>query len=91
MGAMAESDPPRLADMLSSSAWWPALQPPERERVLGETEERRVSGGSVVMRKGETVDAWTGEIDGLVKIISRLRRSSDTRSRLIAALRRLNV
>jgi CRP/FNR family transcriptional regulator, cyclic AMP receptor protein len=68
MGVMAELDPPRLADMLASSAWWLALQPAEREQVLGETEERRYGGGAVVMRKGETVDAWTGVIDGLVKI-----------------------
>ncbi len=44
------------------------MTPPERERVLAEIEERRFSGGSVVMRKGELVDAWTGVIDGLVKI-----------------------
>ena len=36
--------------------------------MLAEVEERRYSGGSVVMRKGELVDAWTGVIDGLVKI-----------------------
>jgi CRP-like cAMP-binding protein len=68
MDAMAELDPPRLADMLTSSAWWPALQPTEREKVLRETEERRYRGGSVVLRKGETVDAWIGVIEGLVKI-----------------------
>lgn len=65
---MAEPDPLRLADMLAASAWWHALLPPERERVLAEVEERRYGGGSVVMRKGELVDAWTGVIDGLVKI-----------------------
>jgi CRP/FNR family cyclic AMP-dependent transcriptional regulator len=65
---MAEPDPLRLADMLAASAWWPALQPAERERMLAEVEERRYSGGSVVMRKGELVDAWTGVVDGLVKI-----------------------
>jgi CRP-like cAMP-binding protein len=65
---MAEPDPLRLADMLAAGAWWPALQAPERERVLAEIEERRFSGGSVVMRKGELVDAWTGVIEGLVKI-----------------------
>jgi hypothetical protein len=47
---MAEPDPLRLADMLAAGAWWPALQPAERERVLAEFEERRFSGGSVVMR-----------------------------------------
>lgn len=54
--------------MLSASAWWPALDPVDRERTLAETEERRYSGGSVIMRKGEVVDAWTGVIEGLVKI-----------------------
>ena len=38
--------------------------------VTAEAEERRFTGGSVVMRKGEVVDAWTGVIDGLVKINS---------------------
>jgi CRP-like cAMP-binding protein len=65
---MAEPDPPRIADMLAASAWWPALDAAERERTLAEIEERRYGGGSVVMRKGEVVDAWTGVIDGLVKI-----------------------
>ncbi len=65
---MAEPDPPRIADMLAASAWWPALAAPDRERALAEIEERRYSGGSVVMRKGEVVDAWSGVIDGLVKI-----------------------
>ena len=65
---MAEPDPPRIADLLAASAWWPALAAPDRERTLTEIEERRYSGGSVVMRKGEVVDAWTGVIDGLVKI-----------------------
>lgn len=54
--------------MLSTSAWWPALDPVDRERTLAETEERRYSGGSVIMRKGELVDAWTGILEGLVKI-----------------------
>ena len=65
---MSEPDPLRLSDMLAAGAWWQALQPLERERVLAEVEERRFSGGSVVMRKGELVDAWTGVIEGLVKI-----------------------
>ena len=65
---MAEPDPPRIADVLSASAWWPALDAADRERTLAEIEERRYSGGTVVMRKGEVVDAWTGVIDGLVKI-----------------------
>ena len=67
---MAENDPPRLLDMMSTSAWWPGLRPGEQERVAREVEERRFPGGTVVMRKGEVVEAWTGVIDGLVKMSS---------------------
>lgn len=67
---MAESDPPRLVDLLTGSAWWPGLGAAQRARSLAEVEERRFPGGSVVMRKGESVDAWTGVIDGLVKMSS---------------------
>ena len=65
---MAEQDPPRLADMMTTSAWWPDLTEDQRQRVLAEVEERRYTGGSVVMRKGEMVEAWTGVIEGLIKI-----------------------
>ena len=65
---MAEQDPPRLADMMTTSAWWPHLTEDQRRRVLAEVEERRYTGGSVVMRKGEMVEAWTGVIEGLIKI-----------------------
>ena len=65
---MAEPDPLQLTDMLAASAWWPQLAPDDQRRTLAETEERRYTGGTVVMRKGEVVDAWIGVIDGLVKI-----------------------
>jgi CRP-like cAMP-binding protein len=65
---MAELDPIALNRMLAASAWWPALEAAARERTLAEVEERRYSGGSVVMRKGEVVEAWTGVLHGLVKI-----------------------
>jgi CRP-like cAMP-binding protein len=65
---MAEPDPLQLADMLAASAWWPQLVSEEQRTTLAETEERRYTGGTVVMRKGEVVDAWIGVIDGLVKI-----------------------
>jgi CRP/FNR family transcriptional regulator, cyclic AMP receptor protein len=67
---MADSDAVRLQHLLASSAWWSGLDEAQRARVGRETEERRYSGGSVVIRKGETVDAWTGIIDGLVKMSS---------------------
>lgn len=65
---MAELDPPRLDDMMAASAWWPQLTDAQRRRVLAEVEERRYSGGSVVMRKGEMVEGWTGVVEGLIKI-----------------------
>lgn len=67
---MADLEPPRLADMLAASAWWPGLDDAQRRRAASEIEERRFSGGTVVMRRGETVDAWTGVIEGLVKMSS---------------------
>jgi CRP-like cAMP-binding protein len=62
------SEPAGLHDTLRRASWWPRLAPAHQERVLREVEERRYSGGTVVMRKGESVDAWTGVIEGLVKI-----------------------
>ena len=69
---MSEIDPhpARLVDMLAASAWWSGLDAAQQRRVAAEVEERRFPGGSVVMRKGETVDAWTGVIEGLVKMSS---------------------
>jgi len=65
---MSEQDPPRLADMMATSAWWQDITDDQRRRIMAEVEERRYSGGSVVMRKGEMVEAWTGVIEGLVKV-----------------------
>lgn len=62
------SEPAGLHDTLRRAAWWPGLAAVQQERVLREVEERRYSGGTVVMRKGEAVEAWTGVIEGLVKI-----------------------
>ena len=69
---MSELDPQPLAlvDMLGASAWWPGLEPGQRRRVGAEVEERRFQGGTVVMRRGEVVEAWTGVIEGLVKMSS---------------------
>lgn len=62
------SEPAGLHDTLRRAAWWSGLAAVQQERVLREVEERRYSGGTVVMRKGESVEAWTGVIEGLVKI-----------------------
>jgi len=69
---MSELDPPSslLVGMLAASVWWPGLDDAQRRRVMVEVEERRFPGGTVVMRRGETVDAWTGVIEGLVKMSS---------------------
>lgn len=69
---MSEIDPhpAQLVDMLVASAWWSGLDATQHRRVTAEVEERRFPGGSVVMRRGETVDAWTGVIEGLVKMSS---------------------
>lgn len=57
-----------IRGFLASASWWALLEEEHRERVQRETEERRYTGGSVVMRKGEMVQAWIGVIEGLVKI-----------------------
>lgn len=69
---MSELDAPssQLVGMLAASVWWPGLDDAQRRRVTVEVEERRFPGGTVVMRRGETVDAWTGVIEGLVKMSS---------------------
>jgi CRP-like cAMP-binding protein len=56
--------------MLAASAGWPGLDDAQQRRAASEIEERRFSGGTVVMRRGETVEAWTGVIEGLVKMSS---------------------
>src|SRR4029434_9032035 len=69
---MSELDPQplQLVDMLAASAWWTGLDLGQRKRVTAEVEERRFPGGTVVMRRGEIVEAWTGVIEGLVKMSS---------------------
>jgi CRP/FNR family transcriptional regulator, cyclic AMP receptor protein len=57
-----------LQESLRSSVFWALLSDAEKKRVAGEVEERRFSGGQVVVRKGETTDAWLGVVEGLVKI-----------------------
>jgi CRP/FNR family transcriptional regulator, cyclic AMP receptor protein len=57
-----------LMDMLRSSLWAPLLTPEQFERVASEMNELRVPLGAFVCRKGEPVTAWTGVIEGLVKL-----------------------
>jgi CRP-like cAMP-binding protein len=58
----------KLKQTLERTAWFGQLTAQEQTLVLQRSELRSYSGGSVIMRKGELVDAWTGVVDGLVKI-----------------------
>jgi len=57
-----------LAEMLGAAPWFGALPPALGQRVLTETPVRQAAAGSLVCRKGESVDHWIGVVDGLVKM-----------------------
>jgi CRP/FNR family transcriptional regulator, cyclic AMP receptor protein len=57
-----------LTEMLRSSLWAPVLTPEQFARVISEVTELRVPLGAFVCRRGEPVTAWTGVIEGLVKL-----------------------
>jgi CRP-like cAMP-binding protein len=62
-----------LGEVESKSAlltWVGLLDDDQQGRVAADLAEREFPGGTVVCRKGDPVDAWTGVIDGLVKISS---------------------
>lgn len=59
---------PTLSDVLHQAIWAKYLTPEQMERVVADTTEQCVPKGGYVCRKGETVDAWLGVIDGLVKM-----------------------
>jgi CRP/FNR family transcriptional regulator, cyclic AMP receptor protein len=59
-----------LDQMFERSRWAEQLDASQRERVRSETVVREVAANGLVCRKGETVEAWVGVIDGLVKISS---------------------
>jgi CRP-like cAMP-binding protein len=56
--------------MFERSRWAEQLDASQRERVRSETVVREVAANGLVCRKGETVEAWVGVIEGLVKISS---------------------
>ena len=60
--------PRTLADMLGAAPWFAALPPGLRARVAAETAVRQAPAGSLVCRKGETVEHWVGVVVGLVKM-----------------------
>jgi CRP/FNR family transcriptional regulator, cyclic AMP receptor protein len=55
-------------DLLRQTIWARGLTPEQMARVEADTVEQYVAKGGYVCRKGETVDAWLGVIDGLVKM-----------------------
>ena len=59
-----------LTPVLAATPWGKTLSESELAAVASETTERSVAAGGYVCRKGETVDAWIGVLDGLVKMSS---------------------
>lgn len=54
--------------MLGAAPWAGTLPAALRQRVLTETVVRQAPAGSLVCRKGESVEHWIGVVDGLVKM-----------------------
>jgi CRP-like cAMP-binding protein len=59
-----------LAAMLRASPWARALAPTDLARVESDTAIRICPPGTLVCRKGETVEAWIGVVEGLVKMVN---------------------
>jgi len=57
-----------LAEMLGAAPWFGALPSALGQRVATETLVRQAAAGSLVCRKGESVEHWIGVVDGLVKM-----------------------
>jgi CRP-like cAMP-binding protein len=57
-----------LADMLRNAPWARELTSEQRARVESDTIVRPCPEGSLVCRKGESVEHWIGVVDGLVKM-----------------------
>jgi CRP/FNR family cyclic AMP-dependent transcriptional regulator len=57
-----------FTEALRKTIWAQVLTPEQMARVEADTIEQFVPKGAFVCRKGETVDAWIGVIDGLVKM-----------------------
>jgi len=54
--------------MLGAAPWAGTLPAALRQRILTETIVRQAPAGSLVCRKGESVEHWIGVVDGLVKM-----------------------
>jgi CRP-like cAMP-binding protein len=57
-----------LTEMLGAAPWFGALPSALRQRVVAEALVRQAAAGSLVCRKGESVEHWIGVVDGLVKM-----------------------
>jgi CRP-like cAMP-binding protein len=61
---------PSLLPVLQAAPWGKTLGAAELENLVADIVEKTVPSGGYVCRKGETVDAWIGVVDGLVKMSS---------------------
>ncbi len=52
----------------TSAAWFPLLEPDERERVLRDVNSTPYAPGAMIERKGEPATSWLGVSSGLVKV-----------------------
>lgn len=52
----------------TATAWFPVLEPDERERVLRDIISADYPPGAMIERKGERATAWLGVLSGLVKV-----------------------
>jgi CRP-like cAMP-binding protein len=60
--------PRSLSDLLAESAWFPRLDPAERNRVLSEIVVRSYPPGSYVTHEEDPPAYWYGLVDGFLKI-----------------------
>ena len=58
---------PTIADLLTTSAWFPALNDAAQHRVLDDLREADVPQGGALCRRGDTPVHWYGAIEGLLK------------------------
>jgi CRP/FNR family transcriptional regulator, cyclic AMP receptor protein len=60
----------QLEQLLLSAAWAKTLTPDQQREIVSSIKVREFSPGSVIVGKGEPVEAWIGVLSGLVKINS---------------------
>jgi CRP/FNR family transcriptional regulator, cyclic AMP receptor protein len=58
----------KMDQAFARTSWFALLTREEQTLVLQRSELRSYTGGTVIMRKGEAVDAWSGVVEGLIKI-----------------------